>query len=419
MSNFTIYTDGSCLGNPGFGGWAAVIIDNQTNERTEIFGGEKNTTNNRMELKAVISALKNISVGESAELFTDSAYVKNALTKGWLENWKSNNWKTSNKKSVLNQDMWLELDKLVSTRKINFNWVRGHNGNFFNERCDQLANTAAQKIKNNENFSSETNENFVESHETLPTSKLKIAKKLQMKKYRAELKLFVAEGLRLCEAALNSAEIEFGFYTNEFLKSARAENLISELKKITEMHKIPETTFNQICDTQTPQGIMIIAKQKLSAPEEVAEKNFIVALDGVQDPGNVGTILRTAEAFDCGVILLDGAVDIFNAKVVRSTMGAIFNLFVTEMIGAEFLKLMQSKNFEVTAADLDSESEIYFNHDFKKKSAVVFGNEAEGVSEKILNASKKIYIPMSGKAESLNVATAAAIIISEVARQRF
>ena len=138
----------------------------------------------------------------------------------------------------------------------------------------------------------------------------------------------------------------------------------------------------------------------------------------MQDPGNVGTILRTAEAFDCGLILLEGAVDIFNPKVVRSTMGAIFNLSVVKMTSDAFLKLMKSAKFEVTAAALDGKAEIYFNHDFTKKSAVVFGNEAGGVSEKIFKSAKKIFIPMTGKAESLNVATAAAIIVAEAARQK-
>ena len=421
MKEFTIYTDGSCINNPGPGGWAAIIIDNETGEREEISGGNVNTTNNRMELLAVISALRKIAPGDTAEIFTDSTYVQNGLTK-WMANWKSNGWLTTSKKPVQNQDMWQELDKLVSERNLNFKWVRGHNGNSFNEWCDRLAFSAAQKSQRlhieEENYPLGSTDTIITDNGGLPTAKLKIARKLQLKKFRTELKLFVAEGLRLCEAALDSADIQFGFYTEEFLKTPRAENLVERLSKVTTMYKIPPETFDKIRDTQTPQGIMIIAKQKLSTQKEIAGKNFVVALDGVQDPGNVGTILRTAEAFDCGVILLEGAVDIFNPKVVRSTMGAIFNLSVVEMTSDAFLKFMKSKKFEVTAAALDGKAEIYFNHDFTKKSAVVFGNEAGGVSEKIFQATKKIYIPMTGKAESLNVATAAAIIISEAARQK-
>ena len=124
-----IHTDGSCLGNPGAGGWAAVIID-ENNHRKEIFGGEEHTTNNRMELTAAIRALEKISSGARVELFTDSSYLKNAFTNGWLAKWKRNGWKTSTKSPVLNQDLWQALDELISTRAVKFNWVKGHAGIF-------------------------------------------------------------------------------------------------------------------------------------------------------------------------------------------------------------------------------------------------------------------------------------------------
>ena len=144
--NYKIYTDGSCLGNPGAGGWAAVIVD-EHNHREEIFGGEANTTNNRMELTAAIRALEKISAGDGVELFTDSSYLKNALTNGWLTKWKRNGWKTASKSPVLNKDLWLALDELISSRRVNFHWVKGHAGHFFNERCDELARGAAARIK--------------------------------------------------------------------------------------------------------------------------------------------------------------------------------------------------------------------------------------------------------------------------------
>ena len=141
-----IYTDGSCLGNPGAGGWAAVLVD-EKNRREEIFGGEAHTTNNRMELTAAIRALEKISLGQSVELFTDSSYLKNAFTNGWLVRWKKNGWKTAAKNPVLNKDLWLALDELISTRAVKFNWVKGHAGNFFNERCDELARSTAEKFQ--------------------------------------------------------------------------------------------------------------------------------------------------------------------------------------------------------------------------------------------------------------------------------
>ena len=141
-----VYTDGSCLGNPGAGGWAAVIVD-EKNQCEEIFGGEEYTTNNRMELTAAIKALEKIVAGANVELFTDSSYMKNAFTNGWLENWKRTNWKDN---TVKNQDLWVELDKLVTTRAVKFNWVKGHAGIFFNERCDELARSTAEKFQRGE-----------------------------------------------------------------------------------------------------------------------------------------------------------------------------------------------------------------------------------------------------------------------------
>ena len=251
----------------------------------------------------------------------------------------------------------------------------------------------------------------------MSTAKLKLVRKLAMKKFRAETGLFIAEGLRLCEVALNHAEIEFGFYTENFLKTARATELINELKKVTTIEKISDAEFSKLSDTETPQGILLAVRQNLSTLEKVTGKFLIVVLDGVKDPGNVGTILRTAEAFGCGVIILDGAVDVFNAKVVRSSMGAIFTLPITKLSREKFLASMKENGVEVTAAVLDDSAEKYFCHDFTKKSAVVFGSEAAGVSTEIFCATKKIFIPMTGAAESLNVATAAGIIISEAIRQ--
>lgn len=249
----------------------------------------------------------------------------------------------------------------------------------------------------------------------MSNAKLKLVQKLKLKKYRDEFKLFVAEGLRLCEMAADS-EIEFGFYTAEFLKDARAKNLIDKLKSFAQVYEIPAATFEKISDTKTPQGVMLIVRQKLSTLENVLAQKFIVALDAVHDAGNLGTILRTAEAFGCGVIILEDSADIFNAKVVRASMGAIFFLPVVKMARAEFLTAMKKFDVEILAAALDTTAEIYYKHNFKKKSAVVFGSEAAGVSPEILEVAKKIYIPMTGRAESLNVATAAGIVIAEGVR---
>ena len=241
-------------------------------------------------------------------------------------------------------------------------------------------------------------------------SNLKLVRKLAQKKFRNELKLFVAEGLRLCEE-VPPAQVEFGFFTREFLSDERAMSLVARLKNLQE---ISASTMDKISDTQTPQGILLIVRQKLSTLEEVAAKKIIAVLDGVQDPGNVGTVLRTAEAFDCGVIMLDGSAEIFNPKVVRSSMGAIFRLPITQLSRADFLSAMSSR--EILAAALDKTAEIYYRHDFSKPSAIVFGSEANGASKEILDVARKIFIPMSGHAESLNVATSAAIILAEAVK---
>ena len=133
-----LYTDGACKGNPGPGGWGVVIIKNGK-PVDEIYGGELNTTNNRMELLAVIHGLNNIAEAETVRVNTDSLYVKNGIT-SWINKWVENGWKTAAKKDVANKDLWIELQSIVETRDVKWNWVRGHSGDAGNERADLLAN---------------------------------------------------------------------------------------------------------------------------------------------------------------------------------------------------------------------------------------------------------------------------------------
>ena len=136
----TIYTDGSCLTNPGNGGWAAII--NENNKKKIISGNEKNTTNNRMELLAPINALKGIKSGSEIKIYTDSQYVKNGITE-WINTWLSNDWKTSKKEDVKNKDLWIELYNLTKFLDIQWIWVKAHDGNPLNEEVDLLAKRAA------------------------------------------------------------------------------------------------------------------------------------------------------------------------------------------------------------------------------------------------------------------------------------
>lgn len=134
----TIYTDGACSGNPGKGGWAAVIIEDE-NEKT-ISGSEMLTTNNRMELLAVINALKEVSSAE-LDIYTDSKYVKNGI-ESWIKNWKINGWMTAAKQPVKNKDLWLELDTLVTKKEIEWKWVKGHSNDHYNTIVDEAARKA-------------------------------------------------------------------------------------------------------------------------------------------------------------------------------------------------------------------------------------------------------------------------------------
>jgi len=140
MNEVIIYTDGSCLGNPGKGGWAAVIIND--GKEDIIFGSEKESTNNRMELTAAINALLKIKQDKKIKIYTDSKYVKDGIEK-WINNWKLNNWKNSNKKDVKNKDLWTKLDNIICKKEITWNWVKAHSVNKYNNKVDLLARNAA------------------------------------------------------------------------------------------------------------------------------------------------------------------------------------------------------------------------------------------------------------------------------------
>ena len=134
---FKIYTDGACSGNPGKGGWAAIILDSNLNQ-SSISGSESNTTNNRMELLAAIMALKKIKKKSDITIFTDSKYVKDGIT-DWIKKWKLNSWKSSNKKPVKNKDLWIKLDNACLKHKVTWKWVKAHAGNKYNNLVDELA----------------------------------------------------------------------------------------------------------------------------------------------------------------------------------------------------------------------------------------------------------------------------------------
>lgn len=147
MKKVYIYTDGACSGNPGCGGWGAVLVYG-SNEK-ELSGSEETTTNNRMELTAVIKSLEALKEPCEVELTTDSKYVCDAINKGWVYSWKKNGWRKADKKPALNVDLWEQLLSQLDKHNVNFNWVKGHNGHPYNERCDKLAVDQYKRLQNN------------------------------------------------------------------------------------------------------------------------------------------------------------------------------------------------------------------------------------------------------------------------------
>ena len=144
MKHVDIYTDGACRNNPGRGGWGAILVYN--GKEKELSGGEAMTTNNRMELSAVIAALSVLKESCDVTLTTDSQYVVNAIEKGWLNSWSKNGWRKSDRGAVLNVDLWQKLVVLLDEHRVSFVWVRGHNGHPYNERCDKLATDYADSL---------------------------------------------------------------------------------------------------------------------------------------------------------------------------------------------------------------------------------------------------------------------------------
>lgn len=141
-----IYTDGGASPNPGKGGWAAILYSPAHDKRKEIYGGEPDTTNNRMELTAAIKALESLKIPCEVDLHTDSGYLQNAFVKKWIENWQKKNWKTSTGSAVLNQDLWQKLIELTKIHEVNWHWVKAHADNELNNRCDILVHKAINEL---------------------------------------------------------------------------------------------------------------------------------------------------------------------------------------------------------------------------------------------------------------------------------
>ena len=239
---------------------------------------------------------------------------------------------------------------------------------------------------------------------------IKNIKKLHDKKYRIDS--YIVEGIKMVKEAINeNQEIALIAIREDFKIDFDTKNI----KTVTISNKI----FNDISDVKTPQGILAVIKKNQNNQIET-NSNYILALDSLQDPGNMGTIIRTADSANINQIIINKTtVDPYSPKVIRSTMGAIYRTNIIEVEDLKTtLKEIQSKGFQIITTDLKATQSIY-DINYNNKTVVVIGNEANGVSQEILQtADKKVIIPMLGKTESLNASIAASIMIYEYVRQK-
>lgn len=239
---------------------------------------------------------------------------------------------------------------------------------------------------------------------------IKNIKKLKEKKYRIDS--YIVEGIKMVKEAINeNQEIA--------LIAIREDFKIDFDTKNTKIVTISNKIFNDISDVKTPQGILAVIKKNQNNQIETNQE-YILALDSLQDPGNMGTIIRTADSANINQIIINKTtVDPYSPKVIRSTMGAIYRTNIIEVEDLKTtLKEMKSKGFQIITTDLKATQSIY-DINYNNKTVVVIGNEANGVSQEILQiADKKVIIPMLGKTESLNASIAASIMIYEYVRQK-
>ena len=257
--------------------------------------------------------------------------------------------------------------------------------------------------------------------------KIKLVASLKQKKHRDAERLFIAEGIRLAEAAVEANwPCRFGLCTGTAAKNERVQMFLQQLEaRQCPVYEVPEDIYNKISDTQQPQGVLLVLENGSSSLSSVisgAGASFILVLDQLQDPGNVGTIIRTADAVGCsGIIVMENSADIYAGKTVRATMGSLFHLPVVTGIGQEeLIDFLAQHKISLLATALDAQAQPYFSLDFTVPVALVLGNEGAGVSPELLDkADQKVFIPMAGRSESLNVATAAVVLLYEGLRQRY
>jgi TrmH family RNA methyltransferase len=252
---------------------------------------------------------------------------------------------------------------------------------------------------------------------------IKEIKSFRSRKNRSKKGLFIIEGSKLFFEALNEEEkIASIFMSEQFLSTGESKEILARAAaRSIKTYALPDRLFKAISDTESPQGILAIIKARHRNINQLpAEGNLLVILETLQDPGNMGTIIRTADAAGfTGIIVSQGCVDVYNPKVLRSTMGSIFHipLFFSDNLG-ETIQILKSKGTKIYAAHLKGTSN-YFQLDMHNDTAIIIGNESKGISAEIAAlADELVKIPMIGKAESLNASVAAALLMYESVRQR-
>lgn len=255
--------------------------------------------------------------------------------------------------------------------------------------------------------------------------RVKWLRRLLNSKHRRAEKVVIAEGVRLVElAATAKAAMHFCLVTKEAMQKERVQQLLLQLNALScPCFETRREVYQTLSDTDTPQGILLVLEEPHIALSSLAasKESLIVVLDAVQDPGNAGTIIRTADAAGAdAVICLEGTIDVFSTKAVRASMGSIFHIPVISTISHRMLQdFLRQRQVTLLAADLDEMAKPYYQAAYRGKLALAFGSESNGISHELAQiARQKIFIPMFGKAESLNVATAAALILFEAARVR-
>lgn len=252
---------------------------------------------------------------------------------------------------------------------------------------------------------------------------VRLALKLKSKKYREAEGKYLIEGIRFVEEAIKEEVVEYLLYSQKLFLNSEYTRVIdndndNDKNNNCIKYEIDENVLKEISGTESPQGVVAVIHKKSYRLNDITEGLIIIG-DGIQDPGNLGTIIRTSDAAGAsGVILTRGTVDVYNDKVLRSTMGSIFHIpVILEEDFSQIIATLKNKNYNIYATSLQDSDNIY-NCNFSTNTAIIIGNEANGIPEEHMAlVDKKIKIPMPGRAESLNAASAAAILIYEVLRQ--